>query len=458
MRAPRLIRTAAFRLALLFAGVFVVGAAVLVVFFDVAVSEFAHHDLREEVASEVELLQRTVPGSGAESIAQLVRQRMAVIGDQQFLYLVTSPTGRVLAGSLPANAAQVGLIATTIQAPANAREYERERAHIDGVGVSLPGGGILVVARSLYDFHELRETLLSVTIAAAVVITLLSLGVAMLIGRHFLSRIDRVSAAAGSIMDGKLDERLPAIGTGDEFDRLALSLNAMLDRIQALMEGLRQVSSDIAHDLRTPLTRLRRRLEDALAHEGEPTKGDAVVGEALAQVDEILATFGALLRIAQVEGGALRAGFKSVDLTELTDRVRQIYEPVAEDHGQHLTADLGAGVIIAGDAELLTQLVSNLIENAFAHAPASGDVGLRLGVEEERAVLEVHDHGQGVPPEEREKVLRRFYRLDHSRATPGAGLGLAMVQAVALAHGGEVALLDNKPGLVVRVSFPIAGP
>jgi signal transduction histidine kinase len=315
---------------------------------------------------------------------------------------------------------------------------------------------MLVVGRSTYDFHELRETMVDATITAAALITAMSLAVAFLIGRQFLKRIDAVSAAAARIMDGRLDERLPAIGMGDEFDRLAVNLNTMLDRMQKLMEGLRQVSSDIAHDLRTPLMRLRRRLEAAIAAAEAETPRRALIEEALDQLDEILSTFGALLRIAQVEGGTGREGFRRIDLSELMERVRQAYEPVAEDAGKELAAQITPSVTIAGDEELLGQLISNLIENAFAHAGDSEVVRLGVGVDAGRAILSVADHGPGVPEHERGKVTRRFYRLEISRTTPGAGLGLSMVQAIAQLHGGEIELGDNAPGLVARVRLPLA--
>jgi signal transduction histidine kinase len=224
--------------------------------------------------------------------------------------------------------------------------------------------------------------------------------------------------------------------------------------MQGLMEGLRQVSSDIAHDLRTPLTRLRRRLEDALATPRRNPESDVLIHDAVAQVDEILATFSALLRLAQLEGGAGRQAFRTVDLSELAQRLREAYEPVAEDQGKELTAEIAPNVLIVGDEELLTQLVSNLIENAFAHAPSSSPVVLRVGTREDRALLAVSDCGPGVPAHERQEVLRRFYRLDRSRSTPGAGLGLAMVQAIAQLHAGEVELGDNAPGLIASVWFP----
>jgi signal transduction histidine kinase len=456
MRTPRLLRTATFRLAGFYAVLFAVGALVLVAFFDLTIAQYARSALSNDVLAELQLLLKTAPSGDAAGVASLVRERERVLGSKEFYYLVVSREGRVLAGDLPPSAALIGWGHVEIAAPPDDREYDAEMADVRVRGADLPGGGILVVGRSTYDFHELRETMMNGTITAAALITAMSLAAAFLIGRQFLKRIDAVSEAAARIMDGRLDERLPAIGMGDEFDRLALSLNTMLDRMQKLMEGLRQVSSDIAHDLRTPLMRLRRRLEAAMVARRGGAERQVLLEEALDQLDEILSTFGALLRIAQVEGGTGREGFRRVDLSELMERVRQAYEPVAEDAGKELAAQITPAVAVAGDEELLGQLISNLIENAFAHAGESEIVRLGVHLDSGRAVLSVADHGPGVPASERGKVMRRFYRLDVSRTTPGAGLGLSMVHAIAQLHGGEIELGDNGPGLVARVRLPLA--
>lgn len=455
MRAPRVIHTATFGLAAFYAAMFAAGATLLVLFFDLVVSDYARHALRADLGAEVQLLLKTGHGDSAE-ITRQVRDREIALGGRQFHYLVTDPHGRRLAGDLPSSAARPGPSSLTVPAPADSRETPDETAEVRTLGVRLPGGGLLVAGRSTYDYHELRETMVQVTVVAAVFITLMSLVTAFLIGWRFLRRIDRLNAVSARIMNGRLDERLPTIGMGDEFDRLGANLNAMLDRIQGLMDGLQQVSSDIAHDLRTPLTRLRRSLDNALAQEGRHPERDALAHEAAAQIDEILATFSALLRIAQVEGGTGREAFRQVDLSELIERVRQAYEPVAEDQGKLLSADLVPGVIVAGDEELLTQLISNLIENAFTHAPNPGEVSLRVEVAGELATVSVNDRGPGVPAAEREQVMRRFYRLDRSRSTPGAGLGLSMAHAIAQLHGGQIRLTDNQPGLSVRVSLPLS--
>jgi len=253
-------------------------------------------------------------------------------------------------------------------------------------------------------------------------------------------------------MDGELGKRVPASGFGDEMDQLALNLNAMLDRIQALMESLKRVSDDIAHDLRTPLSRLRHQLEAARSR--TPRSGDAVIEQAITEVDAILETFSALLRISQIEAGARRAAFSVISLGQIASTVTEAYSPVAEDRSQRLKPVLADVPPIPGDRELLTQMVANLIENSMRHCPAGVDISVELAQEDGAPVLRVADNGPGIPTGEREKVFRRFYRLEASRTTPGSGLGLALVKAVADLHGASIELSDNRPGLCVTIRFP----
>eukprot|EP01037_Dinobryon_pediforme_P022467 gene22467-23640_t len=240
--------------------------------------------------------------------------------------------------------------------------------------------------------------------------------------------------------------------SGREFDLLSANLNRMLDRIEALLDGLRQVSTDIAHDLRTPLTRLRQQLE-ATREAGEAGVYEAGIDAAIAQTDEILAIFRALLRIGTLDGGDGRQHFTPVDLSEVLERVVVAHQPVAEDAGKTLSADIATGLCVAGDAELLAQLFTNLIDNAIRHTPPGSQIVGRLARVEADVVAEISDTGPGIPANERARVLTRFYRLDRSRNLPGAGLGMALVAAIASLHRAPLALLDNAPGLRVRLSF-----
>jgi signal transduction histidine kinase len=276
------------------------------------------------------------------------------------------------------------------------------------------------------------------------------------LSRAVQRRMAAISDTAEAIIDGDLDRRIPVKGDGDDLARLAQTINHMLDRIAALMDSLRQVSSNIAHDLRTPLNRLHQRLELSLRQTEDPQYRTQIEG-ALRDVDAILATFSALLRIAEVEAGARRSAFRAVDLTALARTVVEDFAPAAEDAGHVLELTAEAPAWIDGDPDLITQMIVNLVENALRHTPRGSRIAVRVAMEGETAVMAVVDNGRGAPEAERERLLERFYRLESSRSTPGSGLGLALVAAVAWLHRAEVRLLDAAPGLEARVIFPGRG-
>ena len=283
---------------------------------------------------------------------------------------------------------------------------------------------------------------------------MLGIGGGALLSRAFLARVDAIARTAEAIIDGDLARRVPVRGTGDDLDRLAGTLNHMLDRIGALMDSLRQVSADVAHDLRTPLSRLYQRLEDARLHARSVAEYEAAVDGALAEAEGLLDTFSALLRIAQVEGASPRAGFGDVDLSAVADAVADAYRPDAEEGGRHLTADVTPGVVVCGDQELLTQALANLVENALRHTPAGTRIGVSLSREHVTgACLTVEDDGPGVHAEDLPHLTHRFYRGEHSRTTPGNGLGLSLVAAVAELHGAELYLQAGDPGFRARLCF-----
>jgi signal transduction histidine kinase len=257
-------------------------------------------------------------------------------------------------------------------------------------------------------------------------------------------------------MAGDLSQRVPVRGTQDEFDELAKSMNAMLDRIEDLMHSMRQVSNDIAHDLRTPLTRLRQRLEYAKRHHGTVAELHEVVGHSIRQVDSILETFGALLRIAQIEAGGRVSGKRVIDISTLLSGIVDDFSPAAEDRGLQLDADVGQDLKVTADPELLTQMVVNLVDNAIRYCPAGSRIRVAANAAGGNLELAVSDTGPGIPREEREKVLRPFYRLESSRTTEGNGLGLSLVAAIAKRHDAKLLLGDNGPGLRVSVVFPMA--
>jgi signal transduction histidine kinase len=284
------------------------------------------------------------------------------------------------------------------------------------------------------------------------VTVVLALAGALVMSVGVLRRVEAVSRASRAIMAGDLTQRMALRGTDDEFDHLGSSLNAMLDRIQDLMLGLQQVSTDIAHDLRTPLTRLRQRLELAQRRETTVDGLHAAVDGAIVNVDAILETFGALLRIAQIEAGTRRAGFQPVMLDELLNALVEAYQPVAEENGQILASQIEPGLSLQGDHELLTLLFANLVENAIKHSPAGAHISLEAKRKSDGIVATLADTGPGIPVAFRRKVLQRFYRLEASRTTPGSRFGLSLVNAVTVLHGASFDLQDTGPALCPALS------
>jgi len=320
-------------------------------------------------------------------------------------------------------------------------------------GRRLSKGEFLLVGENRYRLVKAKEAIISAVGGGIAITVLLALGGGMLLAVGYLRRLEEVNRTSRSIMDGNLSKRVPTRGSGDEMDQLAVNLNAMLDRIQELLESLKRVSDDIAHDLRTPLSRLRQRLEMARSRVATPADYGAFIEQSIAEVDAILDTFTALLRIAQIESGTRRAGFSYVNLEQLVSAVAETYVPVAEDRGQRLQASPGPGAVVHGDRELLLQMAANLVENSIQHSRSGSTIVVSVTQDEGGPLLRVTDTGPGIPPDEREKVLRRFYRLEACRTTPGNGLGLALVKAVVELHGASVELSDNNPGLSVTVRF-----
>lgn len=447
LRAP--LRSAAFRFAMLLALIFAIGAGALLFTVRSQIGNYAAEATSGRLKAEIAILGGEYAQLGQSGLTDAIARHQSVGDDAQFHYLLVDVQRRRLAGDLPVSAARVGTYALEM--------VEHDSGPVSGrletltaLGTSLPDGLTLVVATDNFDVLDLRSRLLAFTLLSGVGITLFVLVGGFLAALIFLRRLERVNLAVSRIVEGEREERLPMIGFGPEFDGLARNLNIMLDRNEAAMEALRQVSTDIAHDLRTPLTRLHQQLEQMRdADPIEPSAAEA----ALAQTANLLATFNALLHIGTVEGGIGRRRFKPVDLSELMDRIQQLYQPVAEDSGHLFLADHARDVTIHGDGELLTQLVINLIENALVHTPPGTQVTSRLSVVGGSPIIEMCDTGPGIPAGERDKVFRRFYRLDASRSTEGAGLGLALVAAIANLHQAHCAIEDRGGGTCVQIMF-----
>ena len=449
-RLTRILRSASFRLTLFYAVLFVASAGVLFATVYVTATAAMQSDMAAVLRSEAYQLAEIHQRLGLSGLAEQIIRRMNFRTRGPIFYLLQSPNRRVVVGNLPGMPPVEGVVDFVPQP--QVPEPDIQPSKLTGFGLTLPDGSFLLVAQDANRLTDMQHAIISAFAWAAAVTLVLAIGGGLLIGSGFLRRIDTITRTSRTIMGGDLSARIPVRGTYDEIDQLIASLNAMLDRIQQLMEGVRQVSSDIAHDLRTPLGRLRQRLEDARERAKTTADYDAATEAAIAEADDLLETFGALLRIAQAEAGAQKKGFADLDLSDLVRSIAEVYQPAAEDTGHHLTYQVDDGVRLLGDRALLAQMISNLVENAVHHTPPGSQVSLSLRRSVGGFEIEVADTGPGIPQAEHAKVFDRFYRLDRSRSTAGSGLGLALAKAIAGLHGLAIRLENRNPGLAVVVT------
>jgi signal transduction histidine kinase len=457
MRRAEIFRSGAFRFALLLALVFAVGSLLLLWTVESSISRYAQEAIAGSLQSEAAVLSIEDREGGRKALLTAIQRHRHSAREQQFRYLFQDAIGKILVNDLGRGSAGLGWGTVSIADDDVGADRQNGIEQLKSLGTRLGDGSLLVIATDAYDVQELRHRLNLFTIWSGVGISLFALVGGFLIGGLFMRRLDRVNESVSRIMEGNLTERLPTIGMSPEFDVLSANLNRMLDRIGSLMEGMRQVSTDIAHDLRTPLSRLRQHLE-ATRGSASIERYDIGVERAIAQADDILTIFRALLRIGSLEGGIGRQRFSIVDLSEIMNRVYLAYQPVAEDQGKSLVADHAPNTSVQGDGELLAQVFTNLIDNALGHTPPGTQIVSTLSLVNGQVVASISDDGPGIPASERSNVLGRFYRLDRSRHMPGSGLGLALVAAIASLHEIRLILEDNAPGLRVKLEFPLLRP
>lgn len=446
----RLVFSSSFRLTLLYAALFSVSTLLLFGVMYWTATKYMEDQLDAGIVAELTSLRQDAHASGPGHIAELIADRGRAPGTRGYLYLLLDSEGKRVAGNLPALAATPGWL--DLPMPGTGDE---EGHGLHALADRLDDGSILLVGQDIYRLDEVREVMQR-TFGLGFVITLvLAIAGGILVSTGFLRRVETINRISHEIMDGDISRRIPLTGSGDDFDRLSANLNGMLDRIQTLMENLRQVTNDIAHDLRTPLAHLRQRLEKSRLGTADVAAYQAAIDDAITDTDGILETFSALLRIAQIESGIRRAGFSDVDLSAIARSVVEIYRPVAEDRHQTLIDHIADGVSVRGDRQLITQMLVNLVENALNHTPAATTIVVDVAAGGGAGPrLVVRDDGPGIPEGEHEKVFRRFYRIDSSRTNPGSGLGLSLVAAVAALHQTDVCLGDAAPGLKVELTFP----
>lgn len=456
MRAAQLLRSSAVRVALLHALLF--GAAVLVLFTFIywSTAGFMRQQADAATAAEIEGLAERYRVEGVRGLTALIEQRLSRAPVGPSIYLFATPERQRIAGNIdrwPSDQFDSsGWVDFRLGDPTigSTREGGFARAKV----LRLAGGYLLLVGRDMQEIEAIENRIartLAWGIAITAMLALLSgVGLAQEMGR----RLVKINVAIDEIMAGELSRRLPSHESGDELDMLVEKVNGMLDSLESSMDDVRRVSDNIAHDLRTPLTRLRNRLESL--RKVEEAESNQAIDNAIHDADHLLHTFNALLRIARVESRRAREGFAPVELAPLVADVAELYAPLADERQQSLEVVTNSQPAIIADRDLIFQALANLLDNAVKYTPTSGHLRLALDTDDDFALLTVQDNGPGIAAESRERSLRRFWRADSSRSTPGSGLGLSLVEAVARLHGASLRLEDADPGLRVVLKLPLA--
>jgi len=454
----KLLRTTAFKIAAVYLLVFALFAFGVLAYLKRHTQQLVVSQITETVDLDVRNLSEQYGIGGIRRLVATIEQRASQPGSN--LYLVTAYSGDALAGNIidmPTNILQNEGWSEISYRHSEGNVAKESRALVRVA--FLPGGFRLLVGRDFEERDRLRQILAQPAWWGVVLMVVMGVAGGVFVAWRVLKRIDSMTATNARIMAGDFTGRLAVTGSGDEFDRLANSLNAMLERIEALMSGLKQVSDNIAHDLKTPLTRLRNRAEEALRSAKSDGDYRAALESTIEESDGLIRTFDALLMIARAEAGEARHGMTDFDANDVAKSVVELYEPLAEEKGLQLAADIDGPLPVHGSRELVGQALANLVDNAIKYGAAGKPEGkseIRVATHRENgsALLTVADHGRGIAAEDRGRAVERFVRLEPSRSRPGVGLGLSLASAVARLHGGELRLEDNSPGLRVTLALP----
>jgi signal transduction histidine kinase len=443
-----------FRLALIAIGTFGVIASAIFSYVYLSTASYVRSRSDRAIVSDYQSLQAAYARSGRDGLVALIEQRIA---DKRFagnVYLLADPALAALAGNLTAWPPTVTAIRgwAEFRAPAplrGAADQPLLRAMVE----TFPGGERLLVGTDIGDLDSFTDQMKLAVISGIALIFVLAAVASILVTRRTVGRIESINATSRAIMQSGLDQRIPLRGTHDEWDRVAENLNLMLDRIETLMGEVKQVSDNVAHDLRTPLTRMRGRLEKAYHGPRNNADDQSLIGDTIADLDAVLRIFSSLTRIAQIETQQREGAFRTVNLVEIAGEVVELYDAAAEPDGTRLSIVGEREVLVTGDRDLIFDAIANLVDNAIKHGRAGGHVVVANETIDGSPVVSIADDGPGIPPDQHEHVFKRFYRLEQSRYTPGNGLGLSLVAAVARLHGGRIEMRDNSPGLKLMLWF-----
>ncbi len=454
MLLAKTLTSSTFKLALIAIGTFGVIVSGIFSYVYLSTSSYVRSRSDRAILNEYVSLHGVHERSGRDGLVAVIQQRIAHRSLTDNVYLLVDPSLAPLVGNLKAwpSTATAASGWTEFRGSAglmDATNYPLLRAVLE----TFPDGDRLLVGRDISDLDRFTDRIRIAVILGVALIFVLA-GVASIgVTRRTVGRIESINATSRAIMLSGLDKRIPLRGTNDEWDRVAENLNLMLDRIETLMGEVKQVSDNVAHDLRTPLTRMRGRLEKAYHSQRSCQDDQLLIGDTIADLDSVLRIFSSLTRIAQIETEARKGAFRSVNLVEIAGEVVELYDAAAEQDGTHLSVVGEPEVVVIGDRDLIFDAIANLVDNAIKHGRAGGQVVVATKEIDGQPVVSVADDGPGIPSDQYGHVFKRFYRLEHSRYTPGNGLGLSLVAAVARLHGARIEMLDNAPGLKLRLWF-----
>ena len=454
MLLTKTLRSSTFKLALIAIGTFGVIMSAIFSYVYLSTSSYVRSRSDRAVMTDYMSLHGVYERSGRDGLIAGIQQRLAAKGFAERVYLVVDPSLTPLAGNLkawPSTVAAAGGWAEFRAAEPLRNTSSRPllRAMIE----TFPTGDRLLVGNDISDLDGFTDQIELAVISGVALIFVLAGVASILVTRRTVDRIESINATSRAIMLSDLDKRIPLRGTNDEWDRVAENLNLMLDRIETLMGEVKQVSDNVAHDLRTPLTRMRGRLEKAYHGQRIGETDQSLIGDTIADLDAVLRMFSSITRISQIETQARKDGFRTVNLVEIASEVVELYDAAAEQDGTRLSVAGDREVLVTGDRDLIFDAIANLVDNAIKHGRAGGRIVVANENIDGSAVISIADDGPGIPAGEYQHVFKRFYRLEHSRYTPGNGLGLSLVAAVARLHGARIEMLDNLPGLKFKLWF-----
>jgi signal transduction histidine kinase len=446
-----------FKLALIAIGTFGVIVSAIFSYVYLSTSSYVRSRSDRAIITESLSLRGIYEQTGRDGLIALIQRRIADKSFADSVYLLVDPSLAALGGNLKAwpataTAARGWTEFRAAEPLSNAATRPLLRAMLE----TFPSGDRLLVGRDISDLDSFADQIKTAVISVVALIFVLAAVVSILVTRRTVGRIESINATSRAIMLSGLDKRIPLRGTNDEWDRVAENLNLMLDRIETLMGEVKQVSDNVAHDLRTPLTRMRGRLEKAYHGPRLSEDDQSLIGDTIADLDVVLRIFSSLTRIAQIETRARKQAFRIVNLAEIAGEVVELYDAAAEQDGTRLIVVGDPEVLVTGDRDLIFDAIANLVDNAVKHGRAGGQVVVANEYVDGRPIISIADDGPGIPADQYEQVFKRFYRLEHSRYTPGNGLGLSLVAAVARLHGARIEMHDNSPGLKLTLWF--SGP